>query len=130
LPEDWGANTSRCDNSFERINMAKRVQVIHTDDIDGSEAAETITFALDGISYSIDLSAHNAKKLRDAFAPYIAAGERDRSASSRRTASSRRKSTGTAATDIRAWAAAQGMQVSARGRVSAEVREAYERAHS
>ncbi len=37
---------------------------------------------------------------------------------------------GTAATDIRAWAAEQGMQVSARGRVSAEVREAYERAHS
>lgn len=108
--------------------MAKRVQVIHTDDIDGSEAAETIAFALDGINYSIDLSAANAKKLRDAFAPYIAAGERDRS--TRRAAATRRKSSGTAATDIRAWAAAQGMQVSARGRVSAEVREAYERAHS
>ncbi|MFT4109913.1 histone-like nucleoid-structuring protein Lsr2 [Propionicimonas sp.] len=109
--------------------MAKRVQVIHTDDIDGSEAAETIAFALDGINYSIDLSSANAKKLRDAFAPYIAAGERDRS-SSRRTTASRRKSSGTAATDIRAWAAAEGMQVSSRGRVSAEVREAYERAHS
>ncbi|MGC3995707.1 MAG: Lsr2 family protein [Propionicimonas sp.] len=109
--------------------MAKRVQVIHTDDIDGSEAAETIAFALDGINYSIDLSSANAKKLRDAFAPYIAAGERDRS-TSRRTTTSRRKSSGTAATDIRAWAAAEGMQVSSRGRVSAEVREAYERAHS
>ncbi len=109
--------------------MAKRVQVIHTDDIDGSEAAETITFSLDGIAYSIDLSADNAKKLRDAIAPYIAAGERDRNVSGRRGGSSRRKTTGTAATDIRAWAAAQGMQVSARGRVSAEVREAYERAH-
>lgn len=109
--------------------MAKRVQVIHTDDIDGSEAAETIAFALDGINYSIDLSADNAKKLRDAFAPYIAAGERDRS-SGRRSGSGRRKSAGTAATDIRAWAAEQGMQVSSRGRVSAEVREAYERAHS
>jgi hypothetical protein len=110
--------------------MAKRVQVIHTDDLDGSEAAETISFGLDGINYSIDVSAENAKKLRDAFAPYIAAGERERSASGRRTGSSRRKSTGTAATDVRAWAAAQGMQVSSRGRVSAEVREAYERAHS
>ncbi|MCA0306476.1 MAG: Lsr2 family protein [Actinobacteria bacterium] len=110
--------------------MAKRVQVIHTDDIDGSEAAETIAFALDGINYSIDLSTENAKKLRDAFAPFIAAGERDRNSSARRAGSSRRKSSGTAATDIRAWAAAQGMQVSARGRVSAEVREAYERAHS
>ncbi len=108
--------------------MAKRVQVIHTDDIDGSEAAETIVFALDGINYSIDLSADNAKKLRDAFAPYIAAGERDRNSAARRSGS-RRKATGTSATDIRAWAASQGMQVSARGRVSAEVREAYERAH-
>lgn len=106
--------------------MAKRVQVIHTDDLDGSEADETISFALDGIAYSIDLSATNATKLRDAFAPYIAAGERDRSA--RR--SGRRKSSGTAATEIRAWAIDQGMQVSSRGRVSAEVREAYERAHS
>ena len=107
--------------------MAKRVQVIHTDDIDGSEAAETINFALDGVNYSIDLSVENAKKLRDAFAPFIAVGERDRS--TRRVGTARRKSAGTAATDIRAWAAAQGMQVSARGRVSAEVREAYERAH-
>jgi len=110
--------------------MAKRVQVIHTDDLDGSEAAETITFSLEGVSYSIDLSADNATKLRNAFAPYIAAGERDRSSSARRSGSSRRKTTGTAATEIRAWAASQGMQVSARGRVSAEVREAYERAHS
>jgi nucleoid-associated protein Lsr2 len=110
--------------------MAKRVQVIHTDDIDGSEAAETITFSLDGINYSIDLSEANAKKLREAFAPYVAAGERERGASTRRAGGGRRKSGSTAATDVRAWAAEQGMQVSARGRVSAEVREAYERAHS
>jgi len=108
--------------------MAKTVQVIHTDDIDGSEGASTITFGLEGTNYSIDLSAENTKKLKDALAPFIAHAERDRSA--RRAGSSRRKSSGTAATDIRAWAAAQGMQVSARGRVSAEVREAYERAHS
>lgn len=107
--------------------MAKRVQVIHTDDLDGSEADETISFALDGIAYSIDLSAANAATLRETFAPYIVAGERDRSA--RRTPG-RRKTVGTAATEIRAWAIGQGMQVSSRGRVSAEVREAYERAHS
>ena len=111
--------------------MAKRVQVIHTDDIDGSDAAETIAFALDGINYSIDLSAGNAAKLRESLAPYIAAGERQRGASNRRVpATGRRTGGGTAATAIRAWATEQGMQVSARGRVSAEVREAYERAHS
>ncbi len=111
--------------------MAKRVQVIHVDDIDGSDAAETIAFALDGINYSIDLSAGNAAKLRESLAPYIAAGERQRGASNRRVpATGRRTGGGTAATAIRAWATEQGMQVSARGRVSAEVREAYERAHS
>lgn len=109
--------------------MAKRVQVFHTDDLDGSDAAETIAFALDGIAYTIDLSEDNARKLRDALAPFIAAGERERGAR-KAAASSRRHSSGTAATEIRAWAIAQGMQVSSRGRVSAEVREAYERAHS
>lgn len=108
--------------------MAKRVQVFHTDDLDGSEAAETIAFALDGVAYTIDLSEANARGLRDALAPYIAAGERERGA--RKAAPARRRNGGTAATEIRAWAIAQGMQVSSRGRVSAEVREAYERAHS
>jgi len=116
---------------LEGNEVAKRVQVIHTDDIDGSDAAETIAFALDGINYSIDLSEANATKLRDALAPYIAAGERQRGASTRRAAATgRRAGGGTAATAIRAWAVEQGMPVSARGRVSAEVREAYERAHS
>jgi hypothetical protein len=108
--------------------MAKRVQVFHTDDLDGSEAAETISFAVDGVGYTIDLSEGNARKLRDALAPYIAAGERERGV--RKATPTRRRSGGTAATEIRAWALAQGMQVSSRGRVSAEVREAYERAHS
>ncbi len=109
--------------------MAKRVQVFHIDDLDGSDAAETISFALDGITYSIDLSEANASKLRDALAPYIAAGERDRTGR-KPVAGRRNKAGGTAAGEIRAWAVSQGMQVSGRGRVSAEVREAYERAHS
>lgn len=109
--------------------MAKRVQVFHTDDLDGSEAAETISFALDGIGYTIDLSEAHARKLRDQLAPYIAAGERERGAR-KTTPTRRRNGGGTAATEIRAWALSQGMQVSSRGRVSAEVREAYERAHS
>jgi len=110
--------------------VAKRVQVIHTDDIDGSDAAETINFAIDGINYSIDLSEANAAKLREALAPYIAAGERERGTTSKRVAASRRKAGGAEATEIRAWAAERGMQVSARGRVSAEVRQAYELAHA
>ena len=51
--------------------MAKRVHVMLVDDTDGSNADETVSFALDGVSYEIDLSSHNADKLRNGFAPWI-----------------------------------------------------------
>ena len=56
--------------------MAK--QIIHklVDDLDGGDAEETVKFALDGIQYEIDLSDKNAAKLRDVFAPYVAAGSK------------------------------------------------------
>jgi hypothetical protein len=54
--------------------MAKTVIVKLTDDIDGSDADETITFSLDGSSYEIDLSGANAKHLREAFRPFIESG--------------------------------------------------------
>ena len=56
--------------------MAQRVVVTLSDDIDGSEAAETIAFGLDGKSYEIDLNEANAKKLRKALAPYVDAGRK------------------------------------------------------
>lgn len=37
------------------------------DDIDGTDAAETIAFTIDGVSYEIDLSADNAVKFRSAL---------------------------------------------------------------
>ncbi|WP_345713818.1 Lsr2 family protein, partial [Kineococcus glutinatus] len=51
--------------------MAQKVQVLLVDDVDGGEAAETVSFALDGVSYEIDLSDEHAGALRDAFAPWI-----------------------------------------------------------
>lgn len=51
--------------------MAQTVIVQLTDDIDGGEADETITFSLDGRSYQIDLNATNAERLRKAFQPFI-----------------------------------------------------------
>ena len=56
-----------------------------------------------------------------------AAASRARKTTVRKAAGKKPK--GGAANDIRAWALAQGMQVSARGRVPAEVREAYEKAN-
>ena len=50
--------------------MAQKVQVILADDLDGGAAEETVSFALDGVSYEIDLSTSNAAKMRDTFAQY------------------------------------------------------------
>jgi hypothetical protein len=54
--------------------MAKTVIVKLTDDIDGSDADETVHFALDGKSYEIDVSSANAALVRQAFAPFIQKG--------------------------------------------------------
>ena len=105
--------------------MAQRTRIDLIDDIDGTPAHETVTFALDGIGYEIDLSEKNATALRNAAAPFLAAGRRV-SGTRRRVV---RKGSDGEATAIRAWAVAQGLAVSSRGRVSAEIRKAYENAH-
>lgn len=106
--------------------MAQRVNIVLTDDLDGSDAVETVTFGLDGNTYEIDLSAANAGKLRDSLAAFVASG---RKTGGRAKAGRRRSGSNNNATDIRAWAQEQGMAVSARGRVPAEIRAAYEAAH-
>lgn len=107
--------------------MAQRIVYRLEDDLDSSEAAETIVFGIDSISYEIDLSETNAQKLRDLLAPYVASARR---VGGRRKATGRRRAAGNTAGDIRVWAAENGHKVSARGRIPAEVREAYDRAHS
>lgn len=108
--------------------MAQRVQVILEDDLDGSSAEETITFALDGVTYEIDLSGANAKKLRDDLSTWIGHARRS---GGRRSTSRPAKSGGKRRdlTAVREWARANGYQVSDRGRVAAEILEAYDKAH-
>ena len=109
--------------------MAQRVNIILVDDIDGGDADETVTFGLDGSTYEIDLSSKNAAKLRDAVAPYVGHARKvggRRSSGGRRAAAS---GNGPSAREIREWARANGWNLSDRGRVAAEVRQAYEAAH-
>jgi hypothetical protein len=118
-------------------SMAQRVSVVLVDDIDGTEAAETVSFALDGVQYEIDLSEGNADTFRETMAAYIGharrAGGRKRTGSSAGRTGGRSggtvNSSGASAADIRAWARENGWDVPERGRVSAEVREAYAAAH-
>lgn len=108
--------------------MAKEVLTVITDDMDGSKNAETITFALEGTEYSIDLNSKNKKKLQDALAPFIAAGQkvsRTRRQGKRSTASSSKSRSA----EIRAWGRDNGYEVPARGRVPQSVVDAYEAAN-
>ncbi|WP_125611792.1 histone-like nucleoid-structuring protein Lsr2 [Specibacter cremeus] len=104
--------------------MAQRVEITLVDDLDKSAADENVTFGLDGVSYEIDLSSANAQELRDALAKYIAAGRRagGRAIRGRGPAAASRKSD---VGDIRAWARDNGYNVHDRGRIQADVREAY-----
>lgn len=105
--------------------MAQRVNIVLVDDIDGTDATETVTFGLDGVNYEIDLTEANATALRESLATYVGHGRR---------LSGRRKPTagsasGSDAAQIRQWARANGRQVPDRGRIPADVRDAYNAAH-
>ena len=107
--------------------MAQKVNIVLVDDIDQTDAEETVSFGLDGKEYAIDLNTKNAGALRDALAPYVAHA---RPVSGRRRGGSTAKvASGAAPAEIRSWARENGFEVPDRGRVSAEVREAYASAH-
>ncbi|MEY7975907.1 Lsr2 family protein, partial [Streptomyces pilosus] len=100
--------------------MAQKVVVTLFDDIDGSEAAETIAFGLDGKSYEIDLNEANARKLRQALEPYVDAGRK-------RSRSGRAYQQTEVAPDpaaVRAWAQANRMDVPPPGREPPKEEEA------
>ena len=111
--------------------MAKITQVQLIDDLDGSQASDTVSFSLDGRGYALDLSEKNAAKLRDALAPFVASARRH---GGRRGSSGSPKMTPRPATDrerttaIREWAREHGHKVADRGRIPATVIQAYEKA--
>ncbi len=109
--------------------MAQKVQVLLVDDIDGGPADETVTFGLDGVSYEIDLTTANAANLRDALGTWVGHARKVGGRTARATTAARSRSSRGDAQAIRDWAKAHGHKVSERGRISAEVKAAYEAAH-
>ncbi|HZZ51802.1 MAG TPA: Lsr2 family protein [Pseudonocardia sp.] len=109
--------------------MAQKVTVALVDDIDGGPAEETVAFSLDGKTYEIDVSSSNADRLRATLTDFIAAARRP--SSRRRAAASVTAPAPRPAVDreqnqaIRDWARKRGMTVSARGRIPADVLDAY-----
>ena len=113
--------------------MAQRVQVLLVCDLhDGeSEATETVSFSVDGASYEIDVCDQHAAQLRDAFAPFVGAARR--ATGSRGRGRRHRRSSGADShgrgNEVREWARQQGIAVSERGRISADVIAQYDAAH-
>jgi hypothetical protein len=132
----------------------QKIVVTRLDDLDGSEATETVSFGLgEQGNYEIDLSAANAERLRKTFAPLITAGRPVRAARPKRT---RQPSAGTPPVraarngqpkngqpgpvrdmsgqpkraQIRVWAVAHGHEIKARGRISQSVIDEYRKAHA
>lgn len=108
--------------------MAQRIQVQLIDDFTGEEAVETISFGLDGTSYEIDLTAENARKLREELGTYVDKGRkvRARAAVQPRVKTSGREDS----RRIREWAAKNGYEPNSRGRISKTIVEAYQAANS
>lgn len=114
---------------LDDASMAKTV--VTTDDIDGSPNAETVTFSFEGRNFEIDLSKKSRSALERALKPYIDAGRPVGTSRGSRGGSTRGRSRRSSSVDlaaVRAWATENGITVSDRGRISANVLEQYQAA--
>lgn len=101
--------------------MAQKIQTLFIDDLDGGEAEGTVSFALDGAHYEIDLSEAHARELRAILVRYVGAGRKVTGAAGRPARRRGRAVDGHSTTEIRGWAKANGFEVKERGRIPAEV---------
>ena len=110
--------------------MAVRYETRYVDDIDGAaldnDEVQSIAFSFDGKDYSIDLSAANAEAFREAISPFLNAATKVAPGNKRRTARKAASSASAGETRlIREWARNNGYTVSDRGRIPADVMDAY-----
>lgn len=106
--------------------MAQKVITELIDDLDGSEASQSLTFSLDGVDYAIDLTDENAAALRAGLEKFISAGRRTGGRKQPdRSGAANTAGNGPSSKDIRAWALSEGLTVSPRGRVQSDIVDQY-----
>ncbi|ONK13297.1 Lsr2 family protein [Streptomyces sp. MP131-18] len=110
--------------------MARKTVIIYTDDLTGKESdeARTHSFSVDGVQYEVDLAPESFDRLLEVLGPFMENGRK--LGRGRRAAGGARQVTPVEdSSKIREWAKEHGYQVSDRGRVPSDVREAYQKAH-
>ncbi len=115
--------------------MARRALVHLVDDLDETIIedgdGQTVRFGLDGTAYELDLTNENADEMREALARYVEAARKtgsDRPARARSTGRSRSSKSDVSPVAVREWAKANGIEVSARGRIPQSVVEQFKAA--
>jgi Lsr2 len=101
--------------------MATKTQVVLIDDLTGDLADTTVMFALDKTEYEIDLSNENATEMREGFSRYVEAARKVTGGGRRSAPAPKPTYAGYDPAAVRAWAAGQGIEVNARGRIRADV---------
>lgn len=113
--------------------MAERIVRQLIDDLDGSEIAEgggeRVEFSVRGVAYQIDLSTANVAKFDKALKPFVDKAMKVRGGRGHRSKATNGSASREQLAAIREWARKNGHQVSDRGRIKAEVVEAFEAAH-
>jgi Lsr2 len=113
--------------------MAQKVIREFVDDIDGSEAERTFTFAVDGTPYEIDLSTQNIKEFHEAIAGFVESARKVKaSGNSRQTRKASTSDSGRSREQtqaVRDWARQHGHSVNDRGRIPAAIQQAFDQAH-
>jgi hypothetical protein len=121
----------------EGSTMAQKVQVLLTCDLDDDDtpAAETVTFGYDGGTYAFELCESHLDEFHNQMNAYIASARRAEGGAPRRARSGGGSSSAPARasrsdlSSLREWARANGYEISDRGRIPTEIRDAYEAAH-
>jgi hypothetical protein len=108
--------------------MARKVNVLLVDDIDGSGADETIPFGLDGTHYEIDLNSEHAQELRGQLERYVKAARKVTGAAGRPARVRRPADNDARNKEIRNWARERHLDVNDRGRIPAGIVAQYEAA--
>ena len=104
--------------------MAQKVQVILTSDLSDGPADTTVTFSYEGKTYEIDMTTKEAEKFHTSMQFYVDHARKVGGKPSRSTAP--KSDVDPAA--VRAWAASNGIEVNARGRISKDVVEKFKAA--